>query len=70
VPFVGLRLWRLSLIWEPRDCWVGVYWTWKTGVYSDPEPTITRELHIFLCLVPCLPVHLIFGRLARKEDVE
>jgi len=39
-------------------------------VYSDPEPTITRELHIFLCLVPCLPVHLIFGRLARKEDVE
>jgi len=66
---VGLRLWRLSLELVWHDCWVGCYWTWKTGVYGDPEPMITRELHMYLCIVPCLPLHVVLGRLARKEDV-
>ena len=67
---VSLRLWRVSLLLEPRDAWIGVHWDWKTGVYGDPEPMITRELHIYLCLLPCLPVHVVLGRLARKEDVQ
>ena len=63
-----LRLWRLSLEVVPGDMWIGCYWAWKTGVYGDPEPMITRELHIYLCLLPCLPVHVVLGRLARKEE--
>lgn len=38
--------WRVNLQWEPRDCWVGVFWRW------------TSFLHIYVCVIPLLPFHL------------
>ncbi len=40
--------WTLSLLIEPRDLWVGVFWTWDTG----------GMLSIYLCVVPCVPIRL------------
>jgi len=40
--------------WEPRDIWIGVYWT-KAGrtttLDSDEEGYM-----IYVCIVPCLPL--------------
>ena len=42
----------VSLLFEKRDLWVGVYWDhrrWVTG---------GSTLTVYVCLVPCLPVRV------------
>lgn len=41
--------WRFK--WEPRDLWVGIYWD-TSGIW----------LHIYVCIIPCLPLHVTFQR--------
>lgn len=43
-----------SILFEPRDLWIGVFWDRKPG-----------ELRIYVCLVPMLPLLLTFRRQAR-----
>lgn len=38
-----LRAWRVRLMWEPRDLWL--------GAYRD-----TARCRLYVCLLPCLPV--------------
>ena len=44
-----MRLLRARLEFQPRDLWVGLYWTRM------------RYFHVYICLVPMLPLHLTFG---------
>ncbi len=37
-----------------QDCWVGVYW--KTSTQAGAAE---RRLDIWICLLPCLPIHVI-----------
>jgi hypothetical protein len=53
---------RLELKWA--DTWVGKYHKIKTKVIDNtplnclrPKLTI-RELHVWICIIPCLPIHL------------
>lgn len=39
--------WSVRLQWRPRDLWVGVYWV-----------TDGHCLDAWVCLLPCLPVHV------------
>lgn len=39
---------RIRLEWKLADLWVGVYWARRN----------LGELHVWICLVPCLPVHV------------
>lgn len=32
---------------EPRDLWIGVYWT-----------LAPNHWHVYVCFVPCLPFHI------------
>jgi hypothetical protein len=41
---------NVQVYFEPRDVWVGVYWT--RNAFS--------ELVVYVCLVPMLPIRLIF----------
>lgn len=44
----------LKIIWEPRDLWIGVYWT------TDSRWRDNRI--VYLCLLPCLPIRLHYQR--------
>ena len=51
---------RVRILFEPRDLWIGVYWT---RVWTSEEARrlgATSDLRIYLCLIPCLPIVLDF----------
>ena len=53
---------RCEIKWEPRDLWVGVFWT--HGAYNS--------FHIYICVVPCFPLHLWWdpwGDANREEGI-
>ena len=62
-------LWRMRLELVLQDAWVGCYWTWKLALYETPYGLVTTELHIYICLVPCVPLHVVLGRIAAQERV-
>lgn len=47
-----------QVLWEPRDLWVGVYWTTCSKIVGD-------TLDIYICLLPCLPIKLQWFWLAK-----
>lgn len=59
--------WRAALEWKLEDCWVGAFW-------KRSELALTRAgrdgglgggvIDIWICLIPCLPIHLTFRRLS------
>lgn len=71
---LGRRPWWLEVVFEPRDCWVGVLWMRMPCSYGTAYGQVTHEWHVYLCLVPCLPVHLVIagtrpcGAERTKED--
>jgi len=53
---------KISIKFEPRDIWVGVYWK-KT----NDEVTLAgwKWLKVYICLLPFFPIKVAF---ARKEE--
>lgn len=52
---------RLELKWE--DLWVGVFWKRTKPRGSEVWPR-SKDLDVWICILPCLPLHLRFRELA------
>ena len=37
----------VGLVWEPRDIWIGLYWTCEDEGWFA-----------YVCLIPCLPIRI------------
>ena len=46
---------KIRLEFKPQDLWVGVFW--KRG---DEAAGSRKSMDIWICLVPMLPIHLIY----------
>lgn len=61
---------NLQLEFKPQDMWVGVFWRTEE---TDWRPShIVRAIDIWLCIVPCLPLHLrvawqVFGQQVERR---
>jgi hypothetical protein len=49
---------KLKLLFEPRDLWLGVYWNRKVLLGAELPPRV--DLHVYICLVPMFPIHIVF----------
>lgn len=52
-----------TLLWEPRDLWLGIYWDRPKGTGWS------RALDVYVCVVPCLPVKLTFRQMLPDPSV-
>lgn len=50
----GITLARVNF--NPHDCWLGLYWK-----FVMCERCQRKHLNIWLTLVPCFPIYIIFG---------
>jgi hypothetical protein len=51
----------VDLRFEPRHLWVGVFWDRRQTEQLSTDGVqvfVTNELHISVCLLPCLPIHV------------
>ena len=64
---LGKRPWWIDLEWDSRDLWVGAYWCWKVARYGTQYGLVKWDLHLYLCLLPCLPLHVVIGRPQRER---
>lgn len=46
---------RTRVEFEPRDLWIGLYWRCTRELFG------VRHLHIYICLIPMLPLHLLLS---------
>ena len=55
---LGKGAW-IALEFKLADLWIGVFWDVRRCDYGSILGHVTKELHVWVCLVPCLPIHLI-----------
>lgn len=47
---------RIAIEFEPRDLWIGVYWKRRRVLVAGCKTA--DDLHVWVCLVPCFPIHI------------
>ena len=50
-----------SIKWEPRDLWIGVYWT--NSFYECFRDAVYKHGNhwcLYVCIVPCVPILIQF----------
>jgi hypothetical protein len=51
------------LEWKPQDLWIGVFWKKDVTPMRSDEFVEWHTLDVWICCVPCLPIHLRWLRL-------
>ena len=54
----GLYTMKITLEYKIQDFWIGLFWQTKAG-----------KLHIYVCLIPCFPIHIALDR-NKKNDTQ
>lgn len=61
---------RVRAFFEPRDLWVGVFWTVDTHALNDEWRVVPqRVLRVYVCILPCFPI-LVTWRTPVRLEVE
>ena len=62
---------KIRVEFKLEDFWIGVYWrqTPQTSYdyFNETEHLIGWQYDVWVCLLPCLPVHITWERVIRKN---
>ena len=59
----------ISLEFKLEDLWIGVFWKSINADYGSILGIVTEDLHIWICIIPCLPIHIIQSHKFKKRWV-
>lgn len=72
----GEAILQLTLLWEPRDLWVGAYWDRKIVPFMYqrqrefggwvPFWGVCQVTEVYLCLVWCLPLRFVWTQYGER----
>lgn len=49
----------IALEFKVEDLWIGAFWARKKTEYGTARGDVIEEFHLWVCLIPCLPIHYI-----------
>jgi hypothetical protein len=52
---------KVRMDFEKRDAWIGLYWTGGQGSTDLSDGWEWRVLHVYVCLIPFLPLHVTYS---------
>lgn len=55
-----MKLTRARLEFKPEDLWVGIFWKHTYAKTDDGDKPMFTD--VWICLLPCVPIHLTFFR--------
>ena len=62
---------KITIEFKPQFFWFGVFPERKpdagSSLYALSRQLYKEELHIWICLLPCLPVHIVYRLKYRKK---
>lgn len=65
---LGTRpLWVFPLT-HPYDLRLGLRWERTKANYWTMHGLVVQDLHIYVCVLPCIGLHLIVGRIERDTE--
>lgn len=55
---------KVRIEFEKRDLWIGAYWKKSKEYYHWERKEFYPQgrLDLWICLIPCFPLHFIFGK--------
>jgi hypothetical protein len=62
---LGRKTW-IAVECHPAECWVGASWERRHTRYRTGTVLVTAEWHVWVCLVPCFPLHIMQTRDLRR----
>lgn len=54
---------KIRLEFKSRDLWIGLYWEVREWAPLNPDGP---ALHVWICLLPMLPIHIVIPWRARS----
>lgn len=56
--------WSVRVEWKLEDLWIGAFWRKTPCLDADGNRKILAT-EIWICLIPCVPIHLTYWHDAR-----
>lgn len=53
---------KIKIEFKLEDCWIGIHWKWN----KEPSNISKSELDIWICLIPCFPLHIFIPVYANR----